>query len=428
MTNFTAPLYVSGAPVLPGGGLPLPSTNGNYWFVDSVNGSAGGNGSYSAPYASINNALLVAKSGDIIVCVPNHAETITAAAGINVNVAGVSIIGMGQLGSMPTITIGTATAASFRVSAANVLIQNVEFIGSIASLATYVDVRALNLTLQGCRFIEGAATTGLSFINLVLATANQANGLRVLGCFFYNPTAGNFNHAIGLTTVQDNIEIGGCYIDGNFALSGIHNITGKVLTNLNIHDNEVHNITAATAALNFISASTGNLYRNVFVGGDGTVASAIFNTAAMAAGLNVGYSGQLDAGQEFWVAKKGVVSSTIVTAGVAITAASIGGECTIEDVIVKTDGTGLAGGTNFDLVTNNANGAAIFFANAVSGLGANATVNMATAGVTANGRTVLELGKVVSAKATGSNCTGTGTIDIYIKFRRLVAGANVSLV
>jgi hypothetical protein len=86
--------------------------------------------------------------------------------------------------------------------------------------------------------------------------------------------------------------------------------------------------------------------------------------------------------------------------------------------------TGLAAGTNFTLESNNANGVAIFMSTAVSGLGANKTIDHANASVSKH-RTVLEVGKKVIAKMTAADGTGAGTVDVYLMFTRLARGANV---
>jgi hypothetical protein len=107
-----------------------------------------------------------------------------------------------------------------------------------------------------------------------------------------------------------------------------------------------------------------------------------------------------------------------------VTLASVGGELSIEDVILKTDSTGLAAGTNLTLSSNNTNGIAIFMTTAISGLGANKTVDWTNASVSKH-RTVLEVGKKVTAKMTVADGTGAGTVDVYLLCRRLARGAHV---
>lgn len=425
-TNFPQGITSFGVPVVgPGGGLPVPT--GNIWFVNSGIGINGNPGTADLPWATLAYALAntAVTAGDVIVVADGHAETVTAAAGILAATAGVQIVGLSNGTRRPTITFSTSTAATFKVTAAGVNIQGLRFVTNIASQVTMLDIQAKGVTVQGNYFGEGSAT-GLSFIDLAGASANASDGLRIVGNEFYAPTAGNYNHAVGLTTVHDNVEVGNNKITGNFALSGIHNVTGKVLTNVWVHDNVVRNLTAAKPALNFISAVTGFASDNHFVGGDTTVNAAKFGTALKVGAGNFANGYSLNAGAEFWYVKSAVVSSTITTAGVDLSVVSIGGELSIEDVIVKTDAsTGLAGGTNFQLQTTNANGLAVFFAQAVAGLSGAKTICMANA-TTANARTVMESGKKLQASSTVANCSGAGTIDIYVKFRRLTAGADVS--
>lgn len=430
-TNFPQGITSYGIPVIgSGANIPITNTGGTTWFVSSTLGNAGNTGTFDLPFATLSAALSNAnlKANDTIVVEEGHAETVIAAAGLLASVADVDIVGLGAGVTQPTFTFSTATTASFRITGAGVTVSGLKFVNGVASLATIFDIQAKGVVIQNCVFQDNGTLTGLSFINTVLTSANVADGLKILNNYFYNPVSGNYNHAIGLNTVQDNVEISGNYIVGNFALSGIHNVTGQVATNVNIHDNYVKNLTAAKPALNFVSAVTGSAYRNTFVAGDNTVNAAKFNSGIDASGGNLENDGRLDAGASFWLIKKGVVSSTITTTGVALTVASIGGDISIDDVILKTDAsTGLAGGTNFQITSNNSKGLLIFFSTAVSTLGAAATVNMSTAGVTANGRTVLEQGKIISLSCTSTNCTGPGTVDVYIKCTRLTAGADVSL-
>ena len=425
ITNFPSGISSFGVPVLGAGGIGVPTTTGNYWFVSSTLGNDGNLGtSASSPFGTIGRALTsgfaAANQGDVIVVMPGHTETITAAAGINLNVAGVTIVGLGTGLNKPTINFTTSTAATFKMGAANTRISNFRFTCGIASQVTMIDVQAKQVQIDNCDFSEGTAT-GLSFI-AVTAAANVADKLKVLNCTFYNPTAGNMNHAVAINTVQDDVEIGFNEIRGQFALSGLHNVTGNVVTQLRVHDNYIRNLTAAKVAMNLISACTGAAWRNTFIPGDATVASALFGSLQLEGG-NVGINGNLDAGETFVYAVPGVVSSTITTGGVDISVASTGGKLAVEDVIVSTDATGLATGTNFQITANNTDGTSAFWVNAVSGLGANVTLN--TGGVT-NLRPVLESGKKLTLKSTAANCTGAGVVDVYVRFRRLTGGANLS--
>ena len=128
---------------------------------------------------------------------------------------------------------------------------------------------------------------------------------------------------------------------------------------------------------------------------------------------------------ELLIIKKTLVSSAVVQAGVDITGVSTTGELELVDVIVKTDSTGLAAGTNFEILTDNTNGLANAFVETVANLGASKTMDLNGASVTGI-KTVLEVGKKFQAKATVADCTGAGTIDIYLVLRRLADDALIA--
>src|SRR5438128_1210094 len=75
---------------------------GNVFFVQSTHSNAGdsaGHGqSPDAPFATINYAVsqCTANQGDLVVVLPGHVETVIAAAGTNLNVAGVTVLGIGS--------------------------------------------------------------------------------------------------------------------------------------------------------------------------------------------------------------------------------------------------------------------------------------------------------------------------------------------
>lgn len=150
----------------------------------------------------------------------------------------------------------------------------------------------------------------------------------------------------------------------------------------------------------------------------GTSSTLMSYIKALVAGSNTG------AGTTFWV-QKSLTSSAIVKAGVDITGASSGGDLEIEQIILRTDGTGLATATNLEIESDNALGLADVLVEAVANLGANKTVTLDTASIT-KVKTILTSTKKLIAKATVDDCTGAGVLHVSIKFRRLAAGATVA--
>ena len=123
LTNFPNGITSFGVPVIGGSGL-IPATTGTYFFVSSGTGSNSHSGKNPAEaLATIDYAIgkCTDSKGDVIVVMPGHAETISAAGGITADVAGITIIGLGNGGLRPIITF-SGTASTFVISAANVTV------------------------------------------------------------------------------------------------------------------------------------------------------------------------------------------------------------------------------------------------------------------------------------------------------------------
>lgn len=144
---------------------------------------------------------------------------------------------------------------------------------------------------------------------------------------------------------------------------------------------------------------------------------------------------QFKSGHAFWV-KKTITSSAITTTAQALTSGSTGQLC-VTNVIVKTDATGLAGGTNFVIASTNTKGVVNIAVETVANLGANITKSFGnpTAGdtTTSDGGftvtslvTVLESGQHITFNNTVGAGTGAGTIDVFIRFERIDEGALIS--
>lgn len=121
------------------------------------------------------------------------------------------------------------------------------------------------------------------------------------------------------------------------------------------------------------------------------------------------------------ILKKTITSSTITTSAQDLSTTSLG-EFLVDNVVLKTDSTGLAGATNFRILSNNAKGLVAICEETVANLGATKTIDMFTASVVKQ-RTVLESGKKIQFLGTASAGTGAGTIDVYVSLIRRTPGA-----
>jgi hypothetical protein len=258
MTNFPGGVASFGVPVLPSAG----QSTGQVFFVHS-SGSNGNTGKTPAkPFATLAKAIsqCTAAKGDTIYVMPGHTETLIAAAGVAVSVAGVRIVGLGNGKNRPVFNYTTSAAASFDVTAANVYVENLYFrpIG-VASVTSAVNVSAADACFVNCEWELGDATNAAV---QGLTTTAAADRLRVLNCKFHGVTTASTN---ALKIVGgDAIEISGCTFQGPYASGSgaIQNVT-TACTNCIVKDNVINNLTASsTKVMVFVSTSTGQISRN----------------------------------------------------------------------------------------------------------------------------------------------------------------------
>ena len=181
MTTFGDQVFqYGGAPV--SSGPQVPFTTGKTFFVHSVTGSNGNSGRKPAePLATLDYAvgLCTASKYDVIVLMPGHAETLAAAAAIALDVAGITIVGIGTGALRPTFTMNAA-AATITVAASNMSIKNCLFISTFAAVATVFDnvnaVVAKDFTIDSCEFRDSSNTLNIVKCFRSGTTANQADG------------------------------------------------------------------------------------------------------------------------------------------------------------------------------------------------------------------------------------------------------------
>lgn len=157
-----------------------------------------------------------ANRGDTIIVAPKHVETVTAAAGLDLDVAGITLIGLGNGGNRPQINFTTATTADMDVDAANITMQNFLFTGGIDALASTIDVNAADFTMIDC---EVRDVTGQMAI--AMATDANADRMKLVRPVFRLAAGAGATEAIRIIG-GDDIEIISPKIHGNFSTAGIN--------------------------------------------------------------------------------------------------------------------------------------------------------------------------------------------------------------
>jgi hypothetical protein len=242
-------------------GLPVLNTyGGNVFWVDSGSGSNGNPGTHVQPFATVDYAIgrCTASNGDMIYVKPGHAETIAAAAGLALDVIGVSIVGLGRGGLRPTFNY-TATASTCVISAANCSIQNCLFTGGIDAVVTMFTVSAADCALVDC---ETRDVTGQT-LSAVTTTA-AADRFYCEGHVHRGAAAAGSANCFEIVG-GDGIVIKDFWIDGDFSVAAIENVT-TAATNINIYGDgqcfaRTRNV--ADVIVTLVATTTGNVGPNI---------------------------------------------------------------------------------------------------------------------------------------------------------------------
>lgn len=209
-----------------GGGLVVQNMSvlnahpNRVFWVGSTSESTGA-GTFASPFSTLAQAIArcVANRGDIICVKPGHAETISAAAGLVLDKAGITIVGFGNGSNRPTFTFSTVVGADMDVDAANITLQNLLFVAGVDALTGPIDVNAADFAMLGC---ETRDTTGsYQTVDWIVADAN-ADRMLILDAVHRGTTDAGADTWITVAGADD-VTIVPRFVDGNFAVACIEN-------------------------------------------------------------------------------------------------------------------------------------------------------------------------------------------------------------
>lgn len=221
-SGFPEGVFIRGIPFM------QPFTGKAFWVGNSATLPSGeltaantNDGESNRPFATIDFAIgqCAANRGDIIIVRPNHVETVTAAAGLALDVAGVAIIGIGRGANRPTVNFTTVVGASMVVSAAACSMFNFLFTGGIDALTNPVHIQAADFLLSHCetRDVTGQAT------DFIVTTA-AADRLEINNWVHRGAAVAGADTALSIVG-GDGIKIQDFWVDGDFAVAAIENVT-----------------------------------------------------------------------------------------------------------------------------------------------------------------------------------------------------------
>lgn len=250
------------------------------FYVDSGRGTSGDGTSWNRAFITLDEAFATGKAtasrGDFVLVAPGHAETLTGADAADVDIIGVTIIGLGNGSLKPTFTL-QVIADEFVIGADNVSISNLKFTTSSSDVTSVIDIQdSVDFAVvDGCEFVT-STTTGapVNFINLV----NNNTGCVITNCTFDSQVTTTSESAIMMDadtnqTVISNNLIQGDYtvacIEGDTALSTEILIKGNLLV-VGSSDSII-----AQPAIDLLTGTTGYICDNYLVCNVATVAAAM---------------------------------------------------------------------------------------------------------------------------------------------------------
>jgi len=249
-------------------GIPLTVSNpGEVFWVNSTavlakgarGGSDGNDGTYRSPFATIDYAVgrCTANRGDIIMVMPGHSEDISGASALDLDVAGVAVIGLGTGTDRPDLNF-SATAGTVDAAAANVTLYNLTFTADVSAVVVGLNVDAADCTVDNCEF--NFNETGDDFKTMI--DADAVDGFHLTN----SKLLGEDNVAGGLIGVRldtdTQTEIVDNFIIGEFATGAIVG-EGAAGAQLLVLGNCIYNAdTAGGEVIDLNVAHTGMLVKN----------------------------------------------------------------------------------------------------------------------------------------------------------------------
>lgn len=262
-------------PVLDAAGrMYLNFEPGAQFYVDSVHGAATNDGlTWATALAGIDAAVgkCTANHGDVIWVAPGHNEGITAAAGIDLDVAGITVIGLGTGSLKPTIDFDHGDA-SVAIGADNVTVANIRFRTSANAVVVGLDIEAAKsyAVVKDCEF--GYAETATDEFAISLRNNAGCNHTVIDGCYF-DGGAQAAVVGISVTGASSDVRITNNRFTGAFSTACISGIT-TLSTNLLIENNLMQQA-ATEPGIELLTGTTGIIADNYIFCNLATVAAAI---------------------------------------------------------------------------------------------------------------------------------------------------------
>lgn len=248
--------------------------NGSVLPKGHVSGSDGNDGSFTRPFATLDFAIgqCTANRGDVILVKAGHAENVESADGVDLDVAGVTIIGLGEGALRPTFTFDDGSgAANVAIGAANTTVKGLRFLQSSGGTGTSLVVEGVdNVTIQYCEFAQG--NEGYSY---AIDVEEESDNLSILDNTFTQDAEGEGTNNQGAIILEGEEAGGGPtylkilrnHFSGDFEVAPIFSTDTEVaVTDLLIADNYFQTDTGSIDVIGLDDASETVTHTGMIVG------------------------------------------------------------------------------------------------------------------------------------------------------------------
>ena len=237
-----------------------------------VGGKDAGLGTYNRPFKTIDFAIgqCTASRGDIIFVMPGYTQELTAASDIDLDVAGVAIVGLGTGTLRPQLRYTTNANGVFDIAADDVAVIGVDFVAAFADVTKGLAIAAnRGITIENCNFTEEVATE--NWLNMVIITT-LAHDIQFNNCTFIGGDALNVAFVTGV--VHDRLVFDNCRLYSNTGQSGITAlIVGSDVTSARIRNCSFRSNVDQGLLVGYSGNCTGltrTSYASTISGSDGT--------------------------------------------------------------------------------------------------------------------------------------------------------------
>lgn len=241
------------------------SPNANVFYVDSGHASTGTGKpgkDPDNPLSTIDGAInnCTANNGDLIIVMPGHTETISAATTLVPDTAGVSIIGLGRGADRPTLTF-TAAASNIPISGAGTVMENFLLVTSgTVDVTAMITVTAADVLLKDIEIRESAATSQV--VDAIIG-GSGSDRLAVEGLRFLGAAGDAGAAAVSVVAASDGVVIKDFNIDGTLSAGCIENVTAAA-TNMVIGPGIARNRHASQDGSVVLTATTTGFVNDVY--------------------------------------------------------------------------------------------------------------------------------------------------------------------